>query len=460
MRKLKTICVCLISLFPGVVSATNVFNMEGFGPVSRSLGGAGVAYDIGAPAMMYNPATLGLMERGFRVHAGLDLVSTDIEVKNRATGEKVSSGKSSFSKNRGPTYFTPEFAVTHGRDALTFGVGAFAQGGVGTEFGNSSFLSGTTTNGIDTGLENSTRLLNLRIPFAAAFNVNDKLTVGASIDAVWTQLNLELLFDASQVGALIGDGRAGGSLVPVLGGLPALSGAHLSFTKDKIAGGGADAWGIGGKIGLTWQVLDSTRLGMAYNFETRVSDLSGGATLTAVDAVLGQIPLRGDVKVRDLQNPAQFSLGISHAVNAQWTVVADYQRVFWEDVMEDVDIGFVDDASGADLDLLLPQEYDDITIYTFGVQYRHSSRWAFRAGFSHSDQALQSDLMFAILPAYLQDHVTGGLSYAWTGNSSIDMALSYAIEETMSNSSQPNTSVPVKSSHSQINGTVAYVHRF
>ncbi|MGQ7908983.1 aromatic hydrocarbon degradation protein, partial [Burkholderia sp. BC1] len=54
-----------VALFAmGNANATDVFNLEGYGPVSRAMGGTGVAYDIGAAAMMENPATLGLMEHG------------------------------------------------------------------------------------------------------------------------------------------------------------------------------------------------------------------------------------------------------------------------------------------------------------------------------------------------------------------------------------------------------------
>jgi len=460
MRRLATLSCCVIGLFSSVATATNIFNLEGFGPISRSLGGAGVAHNIGASAMMYNPATLGLMEKGSQVHVGLDVVGTDINTRNRATGEDATSGKESFIKNRGPIYFAPEFAVTHSRNTFTFGVGAFAQGGLGTEFGRKSFLSKTTVNGIDTGLENSSRLLNLRIPLAASFKVNDKLTVGASVDAVWTQLNLELLLDASQVGTLIGNGRVTGGLVPVLAGLPALSGAHFSFTNDRFVGGGVDAWGLGGKIGLTYQILDNTRLGVSYNFKTNVSNLHGRATLTAIDAVLGQIPLRGDIKIRDFQNPAQLSIGIDHKLNKQWTVVADYQRVYWQDVMENIDVGFRDDASGANINILLPQDYRDINIYTIGAEYAYNNNWSFRGGYSHADQAVKSNLLFAVVPGILQNHITGGLTYAWNNSSKVDFALAYALKKQVTNSSQPNTSVPIKSSHSQINAVVAYVYKF
>lgn len=441
----------------GTAVATDVFNVEGFGPISRAMGGTGVAHDIGAAGMMYNPATLGLMKNGSELHLGLDLIATDIKARNQATGETASSNN--HSNNRGP-YFAPEAAYTYRKGLLALGVGAFAEGGLGTEYGSNSFLSRTTTNNIDTGLDNSSRLLVLRIPFAGAYQVNDQLTLGGSVDAVWTSLNLGLLLDVTQIGALAADNRVSGSLVPTLLSVPGLSGGHFSFTKNKIVGGGTDAWGVGGKLGLTYQATPDTRIGFAYNFKTHVGDLEGGATLTAVSSVAGNIPLTGNIKIRDFQMPAQASLGINHRFNDKWTVAADYQRVFWKDVFKNINVGFVADGSGANIDILLPQNYKDINVYAIGAEYRYSDKWTFRGGAQYADNTIPGNMLFAVIPAHLTTHVTGGLSYAFDANSHLDLAVSFALQKKLSNSSQPNTSVPIEASHSQVNAVVAYVHRF
>ena len=44
-----------------VACATDVFRLEGFGAVSRAMGGVATAIDTGAAGMMTNPATLSLM---------------------------------------------------------------------------------------------------------------------------------------------------------------------------------------------------------------------------------------------------------------------------------------------------------------------------------------------------------------------------------------------------------------
>jgi long-chain fatty acid transport protein len=136
--------------------------------------------------MMYNPATLGLMTPGKHLDLGLDVIVPDIKVRNTATGDTATSGN--HGNNNGP-YFAPELAFVYRRNNLELGVGAFAEGGLGTQFGSSSFFSRTTTNGVNTGFDQFSRLLVLRIPFALTYNVNDQFSVGASIDAVWTSLN-------------------------------------------------------------------------------------------------------------------------------------------------------------------------------------------------------------------------------------------------------------------------------
>ena len=104
VRAATAICVVVCGTH---ARATDVFNLEGFGPISRAMGGTGTAFDIGAAAMMENPATLSLMGEGRHFSLGLDVVSTDIKATNTATGETASSGN--HGNNNGP-YFAPQTA--------------------------------------------------------------------------------------------------------------------------------------------------------------------------------------------------------------------------------------------------------------------------------------------------------------------------------------------------------------
>lgn len=447
--------------FSGLAQATDVFRLEGFGAVSRGMGGTAVAHDVGPAGMMTNPATLSLMAEGEQIMAGLDIVTTDIEVKNKNTGERVSSGE--HASNRGP-YAAPELAYTKRFGAWALGVGAFAQGGLGTEYGTGSFLS-RATGGLNTGLDNSSRLLVLNIPFAASFKVNDKLAVGGSFDAMWQGLNLNLLLGADQVGSLIASGRASGTLVPVLGGLPDMRGAHFSLTKNQPLGSGVDAWGYSGKLGMIYKATPDTTLGASYTFKSQMDDMEGGATLTAVDGVAGQVPLKGKIKIQDFQMPAHLDLGFNQRLSAQWTVAVDVSQVFWKDVMKDIKVAFVADPSavvpsGGTLNILLPQDYKDQTILSLGASYALNDQVTLRGGMRFATQALRSSTLFAVIPATPSKHLSLGFSYKVSPASRIDFAYSHAFLETMSNSSLPNTSAPIEVKHAQNNATVNFTYSF
>lgn len=455
-KKLVTALACsALAVSSPVALATDVFQLEGIGAVSRAMGGTAVAHDVGAGGMLTNPANLSFGANDREVMFGLDLVATDITVRNKANGESVDSD--THSKNRGP-YLAPQLAYTQRLGNLTIGIGAFAQGGLGTEYGRSSFLS-RATGGADTGLENSSRLLVLDIPLAASYKVSEALTIGGSVDALWQGLNLDLLLGADQVGSLLGSGRAKGSLVPVLAGLPALQGAHFSLTKNKLLGSGVDAWGIAGRLGLAYQLTPVTRLGASYNFRSRISDMEGAATLTAVDGVVGQIPLEGKIKIRDFQMPAKLIIGGSHRVTPQWMVTADVSRVFWKEVMKDVKVAFEANAGG-NLNILLPQDYRDQTILALGTSYVLNPEWTLRAGARFASQALRSDTLFAVIPATPTKHLSFGFSYAVSPDSRIDFAFSHALREKMDNGSLPNTSAPIEVKHSQNNATLNYTLTF
>ncbi|ASW04041.1 outer membrane protein transport protein [Paraburkholderia aromaticivorans] len=72
-RTRVAVALCM-AVWAGQALATDVFNLEGYGPVSRAMGGTGVAYDVGPSAMMLNPATLGFMGDGRYLNLGFDVV--------------------------------------------------------------------------------------------------------------------------------------------------------------------------------------------------------------------------------------------------------------------------------------------------------------------------------------------------------------------------------------------------
>jgi long-chain fatty acid transport protein len=247
--------------------------------------------------------------------------------------------------------------------------------------------------------------------------------------------------------------------VPVLAGLPALRGAHFSLTKNQPLASGVDAWGYGGRLGMIYKATAETTLGASYTVKSRMNDMEGRATLTAVDAIAGQIALGGKIKIKDFQMPAHLDLGVSQRLTPQWTVAADVSQVFWKDVMKDIKVAFAADAGG-DINILLPQDYKDQTILALGAAYELNDQVTLRGGLRFASQALRSSTLFAVIPATPKTHLSAGLTYAFSKQSKLDFAYSHAFEESMENTSLPNTSAPIEVKHSQDNATISFRYSF
>lgn len=454
---MKTLINAGVTLFASAAlnaHATQVFDLEGFGAISRSMGGTSAAYYTGNAALVTNPATLAFTPTGHQLEVGLDLVTTDIESRN-SVNEVAKSDTAS--KNRGP-YYAPHLSYVSNYNNWRFGAGVYANGGLGTEYGSDSFLS-RTENGTQTPFENSSRLLVLRAPVGFSYQPTPDLTIGGSADIVWTSLNLELLLPASQVGALAVNSHLSGSLVaPLAGFVGGNGGAHFSLSRNNITGGAVDAVGLGGRLGMTYRLSEQTIFGAMYNFETSVGDLEGKATLTAIDGSGSTLPLHGDIRFKDFEMPASLTLGLSHQINDNWLITADIRRSYWSDVFKDIKVGF--SSAAGDIDITLPQNYQDITVFSLGTAYRYSNALILRAGFSYADQAQDNDLIFPVIPAYLKKHIGLGAEYHFDHNSALNFALSFGLKETLQTPSYLSGSEQLTQSHSQINAAISYTHRF
>jgi long-chain fatty acid transport protein len=431
--------------------ATDVLRLSGYGPVSRSMGGTGVAHYIGPAGMMVNPATLSMANSGYTLSAGLDIITADITNESKEDGRKAITVD--HSQNRGP-YFAPEFGFIHQKDKLTLGTGVYALGGLGTEYGTDSFLS-DDVNGNPTGLDNSSRLLIINIPFAASYEITDTFSVGGSIDAIWAGINLNLLLTTAQIGGLESMGNVGGSLVePLLGMSP--TAAHISFTENNIIDSGASSWGIGGRIGAIWQPQNETMLGISYNFPSKLNDLSGDANLTAVTSGSNML-ISGKIEVKDFQMPGVLTIGLSHNISDYWLVAVDVSRVYWSPVMKDLDTKFT--SAAGNLDLALPQNYKNQSIFGIGTSYQ-MNKLTIRAGYRSATSGIDGDFMFSTLPVNPTRHISAGFGYQLSDNSNFDLSYTHAVNEKTHNDQILNTPVPIVNNHSQDNLSFTYSINF
>lgn len=438
--------------------AAELARVEGFGPASRGFAGGGVAHATGAAASLLNPAELLSIDGDHAFQFQFTEIQARIEVINTATGEGIRN--QGLGANRGP-YDLPEIAFALRRGNWAFGTGLIAAGGFGIEFGRDSFLSRTTTNNVATGLRISSRVGLLRVPFAVAWRPHPQWRVGASLDYVNGSANLASLLDVQQIGGLIQSGRATGSLVPVLAGIPNLSGAHFDFVRNNYLASELATQGIGGRVGVTWQPLPSTSVAIGYEFRTRLGNYKGRGTVTAIDGSNNQIALAGRGQLPELQFPDGWLIGVSHQLAPTFSVIADLRHMFWSQSLGNTVVTFAAD-SGGDLRVSLPTGFRDITTLAVGAEWQFRPAWTLRVGGSHAFQQLQdSSALNAVFSTTTRNHLTSTLVWRLAQAHDIGLGLSYGFTPAVRNSGGNVNSVPaIEVRNRQINPSLSYGYRF
>jgi long-chain fatty acid transport protein len=438
--------------------AVELGRIEGFGPVSRGFAGGGVAHATGAAAIILNPAELLSNKPGHEFMVQVSEIQAAIDVRNEQTHEIVHTAN--LGNNRGP-YDLPEVAYSYRGDDWAFGAGIFAAAGFGIEYGRDSFLSTTTTGNVATGLESSGRLTALRIPIALAWQARPTLRLGAALDIVNLGLNIATLYDAKQVRMLVQQDRASGGLVTIVGALPTLAGVHLDFVNDHPIAGGLSGWGIGGRVGASWQVSSQTSLALAYEFETQLTDLRGKGRLTAVDILNNHIPVDGLGRFEDMQLPAAFVVGVSHQASTSVAVIADLRRTYWRKMLGDARFSYRAEGGlfdGQEMNALLALGFNNITSLTLGAQWSPNDRWTFRSGASHAVQQLVKDNNFSgAFPTLTRNHLVVNASYLWQSQYEFTFGCTYAWTPPVHNPGNNTASIPpIKGRNHQITPVISY----
>jgi long-chain fatty acid transport protein len=480
--KLKKIAALLA--IAGITSpalATNGMNMEGYGPIATGMGGASYAYDNGTAGLINNPATLGLMPSGTsRLDVAVGGLHPDVTTK--MPGASVDSG--------GTAYYMPALGYVRKDGKFTYGVGMMAQGGMGTEYGNNSFLSGyqsagyLLSNGMGgsqgmSGAGNRSELGIARVMFPLTFDVSDTLRVGGTIDYLWGGLDLQMVMPGAMFAQFTGFGgasasplgKAGGSMVGAFGN-PAFGVQDVNWAQFDFSEGGnkmtqrlkTDGWA--GDIGFVWKVAPNLSVGGVYHAKTHLSDMEGNGTVNVNVVTAGgamTLPVSGRLKVVDFQWPETYGIGLAYQVTDRFMLAADYKRIGWASAMKNFQMQFTAGGNGGMLaglngtvmDATLYQNWKNQNVFMFGGSYRVTDPLTVRAGVSLANNPIPNETMNPLFPAIVKNHVMAGLGYAFGKAASVDFSFTYAPE-----ASATNPNMGVTTTHSQTNWQAMYSHRF
>jgi len=463
--KLKKIATLLaVAGITAPAFATNGMNLEGYGAAATAMGGASMAYDNGAGAMMNNPATLGLMSEGRGIGVALGFLGPNVESSVPALGMKASSG--------GDAYYMPAFGYVAKTGKMTYGIGVYSQGGMGTEYSANSFMAQGT------GEKTRSEVGVGRVILPLAYNVNDQFTVGGSLDFVWATMDIKMAAGLADFNAMTTNMSAGmgGAMAALVGG--GADTFRLDFSDDSDFFGEAYGTGLAGKIGFTYKVTPSLSIGGTYHTETDLGDMktdSKGASFSAYDVSggLGAMgaPVKGKLTIHNFQWPETYGLGVAYQPNDKWLLVADYKRLNWSKVMKDFKMTYSTANLGTGVtefaDFKISQNWDDQNVFMLGASYRVNDALTVRFGANLSDNPVPNNRVHPLFPATIEKHYTMGFGYMFSKQSALDFALSYApkvsvigTQNTGAAGSGIGGNNGIKITHSQLNWQLQYGYRF
>src|SRR3990167_10720769 len=349
IRFFKLTPIAALCLAPLSVLATNGMNMEGYGPISTGMGGAAQAFDHGTAAMAQNPATLALMAPGSRFDGAIGLL-----------GPRVSSTMAGMptAESDGKAYAMPAFGYAKRVGALTYGFGIFAQGDMGTDYSESTFLAGGSGQPVRSELGVG------RVLLPVAYQVTPDLAVGATLDFMWAGLDLRMAMPGSQLGSLVTG--ASGSLAGMLAPLRSAPWTRIDFSNSSDFTGAAKSTGWAGKLGAVYKLTPAFSMGASYQFESSLGDMKTGATGASLSATGGFLD-QGRITVVDFQWPATTAVGLAWQATPALLLAADVKRLDWASVMKDFKLRY--DSAGTSMpgvsgsvSFALPQNWQAQTV--------------------------------------------------------------------------------------------------
>lgn len=440
--RIKKIAASLITLGMAAspfAHATNGMNMEGYGPVASGMGGASMAYDNGTAAVMNNPATLGLMQEGSRADVALGVLAPDITSK--MTGMPNANSEAT-------AFYMPAMGYVKKSGKYTYGAGVFSQGGMGTEYAANSFMAA----GSGEKVRSEVGVGRFIIPLA--YQMDEKITVGGSLDFVWAGMDLKMaLPGASFVDMAMGTktyGSAGGTLlgsfapaIPngacVAGGGTAttscINWARVDFSDNGAFTGQAKGNGLAFKLGGTYKVNSQLTLGATYHSKTSISDMtttgaSMSMNLNDASGASGTTNVPGSVSVHNFQWPQTIAFGAAYQATDKLLLVADYKNIGWKEVMKNFSMTFTAGSAagpmaGQTVDMVLNQNWDDQNVFQIGGAYKTTEALTLRAGLNLANNPVPDKYMNPLFPAIAKNHLTLGAGYAVSNASNLDFAYVY-----------------------------------
>ncbi|MCT8518193.1 outer membrane protein transport protein [Glaesserella parasuis] len=354
-----------------------------------STSGLGMAYAgnaavaDNASVVATNPALMTKFKQ-VEISAGGVYVDADVDVEGSFKGSfnRTVNGRAIPSSATGnanakdiiPSAIVPNLYVV-APISERFAVG----GGVNVNYGLKSEFEKTYSAGV---LAGKTKLSAVNYNFSSAYDLGYGFSFGAGLNAVHAKATLERHF---------------GALNPMA----------PTATASRLKG---DKWGFRWNVGLTYDINENNRLGVAYHSPV---DLRFKGKYVGTQSANVEIPGR-----LNLELPAYWEISGYHKLTEKLAVQYSYKKTHWNSFRE----LRATDNNGRVL-LQKDKKFNNNSRIALGVSYDVIEALTLRAGIAYDESASVAHPSISIPDTY-RTWYTLGATYRFTPNLSVD--LSYA----------------------------------
>jgi long-chain fatty acid transport protein len=347
--------------------------------------GMGLAYAgiSGDPTtIFYNPAGMAWVNH-FEGYVGVNFLT---RTEGQVDGANPYPGVGAVAYEEQNWYFFPDgYAVVPLTAELNFGLGGFAQYGLGLKWQDPN----TTYNGMFISQNAVIQSLDTNAVFS--YKLLPELSIAAGVDYRFSKVQLER--------NVPGVDPFTGAVVPV---------AHVKLNSELLSNGG---WGY--NAGIMYKPIEAISIGAAYRSAITI-DYDGEATFTqrptgnaALDALVAASLPTGNPPVKtSVHFPSSVNLGAGIQLGSGWLLALEADWTEWS-TFQSLAIAFPTLPSR---DILRVTAWQDSWAYRAGLE-KSFGAWAVRVGYYY-DNTPQPDFdVGPLLPDADRNVYTAGFGY-------------------------------------------------
>jgi long-chain fatty acid transport protein len=391
-KLLLTISLITISLICGNQSfAGGLYLSQVTSPVSLGTAGvSNVVNNIAADAAYTNPAGMTGIERD-TLMPGIQVLFPVVKFKSSAGPSGDDGG------NAGTIAAIPGLsAVKVLSDKFRLGLAVTAPLGGGVDYGD-NFV----------GRYSATRafLSGLGITPSLAYKINNKVSVGAGITAIYTVMDMDVSINRKTV-------------------------LNPNAPDGKVFIDKADDWSYQGLFGLTWQVTDKAMLGFTYRTKSEV-ELEGDLAFQGTP-LLNLITGSPDTVGVDFEYAQVFAVGLAYQASDNLKLIVDFDYEDWSEFSNNY---ISVDTAVTSINTTVDRNWKDTWHIGMAAIYKFDDGRFSTAGIGYDSSAVDDEDRTADLPVDEQlklgfsygklrgegkiDYAVG-LGFGWLGNGKID----------------------------------------